>query len=134
MSFGLRIPTCVGKPTRLHRENGSFPEVHEGSIMKTFIILVFLALVIAAMIWKMRKFQAEALLARRKALESRKKQQKETVAQDVDIIWPVIIRPVSGKNPPGEKSATEELSMTAIEFAPSEGLAVQQGGKKTAAS
>ena len=87
--------------------------------MKTFIFLMVVILVLAAMIWKMRKSQAEADLARRKALELKRKKQKEAIAQDDQVIWPVIIRPVGGK--PGEEHReAEEPQMTAIEFESSE--------------
>ena len=80
--------------------------------MKMFIFVVFVALMVLAFVWRMRKARNEADLARRKSLEARKKQQKEKISSDEDMIWPVIIRPVSGRKP----DETEEPSMTAIEF------------------
>jgi hypothetical protein len=88
--------------------------------MKTSIFLILVILVISAMIWKMRKSQAEEDLARRKALERKRRKQKEAIAQDDEVIWPVIIRPVGGKPGSEEDPATEGSQMTAIEFEPSE--------------
>ena len=88
--------------------------------MKTFIFLLVVILVISAMIWKMRKSQAEADLARRKALERKKRKQKEAITQNDEVIWPVIIRPVGGKAGADEDPEAEEPQMTAIEFEPSE--------------
>lgn len=93
--------------------------------MKALVILTFLALAVAAVIWKMRKSEAEAELAKRKARERIKKQKKEAVTPDLDMTWPVIIAPVTGKNAPGQE-AVDEPTMTAIEFEPS-------GGPKQAA-
>jgi len=94
--------------------------------MKALIILAVLALVVTAVIWKMRKTQAEADLAKRKARERLRKQKKEAVTPELDMVWPVLIRPVSGKNAPGQEPAVEEPTMTSIEFEPS-------GGPKQAA-
>lgn len=88
--------------------------------MTTFIFLTVVILVVAAMIWKMRKSQAEADLARRKALELKRRKQKEAIAQDEQVIWPVIIRPVGGKPGEEDRPEAEEPQMTAIEFEPSE--------------
>jgi hypothetical protein len=88
--------------------------------MKTFIFLLVVILVISAMILKMRKSQAEADLARRKALERKKRKQKEAITQNDEVIWPVIIRPVGGKAGAEEDPEAEEPQMTAIEFEPSE--------------
>ena len=88
--------------------------------MKTLIFLILVILVISAMIWKMRKSQAEEDLARKKALERKRRKQKEAITQDDQVIWPVIIRPVGGKPGSEEDPAAEEPQMTAIEFEPSE--------------
>jgi len=94
--------------------------------MKMLVFLIIFALVISLLFWRMRKSQAEQELARRKALERRKKQQKEALTPEIDMVWPVIIRPVSGKHPPGEEAADEEPSMAEIEFTPSDQLTAQQ--------
>jgi len=47
--------------------------------MKMFIFVVFVALIVFAFVWRMRKTQNEADLARRKSLEARKKQQREKI-------------------------------------------------------
>ena len=101
--------------------------------MKMLVFLIVFALAIYAMIWWMRKSQAEAELEQRKALERRKKQQKEALTPDLDMIWPVIIKPVTGKHPPGEESAVEEPSMEEIEFTTSEQVTAQQGRSSKAA-
>ena len=101
--------------------------------MKMLVFLIFFALVISVLIWRMRKAQAEAELAQRKALDHRKKQDKEALTPEIDMVWPVIIRPVSGKHPPGEEAAVEEPSMTAIEFSPSDQVA-EHPGKTSRAS
>jgi hypothetical protein len=100
--------------------------------MKMLVFLIIFALVISVLIWRMRKSQAEQELAQRKALERRKKLQKESLTPEIDMVWPVIIRPVSGKRPPGE-AAAEEPSMAAIEFTPSDQLTAQQGRSSKAA-
>jgi len=89
-----------------------FPESQEAFTMKMFIFVVFVALIVFAFVWRMRKTQNEADLARRKSLEARKKQQREKIVSKDDTIWPAIIRPVSGRAP----DESEEPSMTAIEF------------------
>jgi len=100
--------------------------------MKAFIILAFLALVVSGVIWKMRKSQAEADAARRKTRERLKKQKQKEVTPEMDMVWPVIIRPVSGNNAPGHEAAAEDLAMTAIECELSEPLTAQGGGSKKA--
>lgn len=101
--------------------------------MKMLVFLIIFALVISVLIWRMRKSQAEQVLAQRKALERRKKRQKEAITPEIDMVWPVIIRPVSGKRPPGEEAAVEEPSMAEIEFTPSEPLTAQQARSSKAA-
>lgn len=95
--------------------------------MKMLLFLIVFAVLISAMIWWMRKSQAEAELAERKALEKRKKQQKEALTPEIDMVWPVIIKPVTGKRPPGEEPAVEEPLMAEIEFTSSEQQAAAQG-------
>lgn len=100
--------------------------------MKALIILIILALVVSVVVWRSRKAQAEAEVARRAAVKRQKKQLEKNVKQE-DMVWPVMIRPVSGKQAAEADLATEELSMTAIAFEPLEqSAAVQSGAKKLA--
>jgi len=101
--------------------------------MKMLVFLIIFALIITALVWKMRKSQAEEELAKRKAYERRKKQQKEAVTPEIDMVWPVIIKPVTGKHPPGEDKAVPEPMMTEIEFAPSDQLVEQHSRTSKAA-
>jgi len=101
--------------------------------MKMLVFLIVFALIITALVWKMRKSQAEELLAKRKDLERRKKQQREAMTPEIDMVWPVIIKPVTGKRPPGEDESVPEPMMTAIEFAPSDHLVEQQSRQSKAA-
>lgn len=102
--------------------------------MKTLIFLMFVVTVVSALVWRLRKSRAEANLARRKAVERRRKQEKETLAQDPDTVWPVIIRPVRGDQAPAGSAATEELTMTAIEFSPPGDLSPRQDRARKLAS
>lgn len=97
--------------------------------MKTLIFLIFVVLVISGIIWTMRKSQAKADLAKRKATELLRKRQKEAVTPQEDVIWPVVIRPVKGQHGsaagsnPGDREKDEvsdELAMTAIDYEPPE--------------
>jgi hypothetical protein len=99
------------------REKRLFPAIQEAFSMKIVILLIVVALVVVGVKWKLRKDQAEAALARRQAMERMKKQKQEALAQDAEVIWPVMIRPVTGKG--SEAEAVEEPSMTSIEFEPS---------------
>lgn len=87
--------------------------------MKALLFLLILGSVVAVLVWRVRKSQAEAAHARRLERDRRKKKDSKALSQDTEIIWPVIIKPVSGKRPPGEKSAVEEPTMTSIDFEPS---------------
>jgi len=94
--------------------------------MKALIFLIVIGVVVFAMIWTMRKSQAEADLVRRKSIKRRKEQEKEVIASKEDMVWPTIIRSVKGDLPSSADSEIEELSMTTIEFAPSEHLTTQE--------
>ena len=96
--------------------------------MKALIFLVVLALAIAALVWHLRKSQAEEALARRDSLERRKKQDKEKITPEMDMIWPVVVRPVTGKRPPGEEPEAHEPSMTSIDFESADEVASGQSG------
>lgn len=82
--------------------------------MKMFIFLIFVAVVVSAFVWRTRKARHQAELVRRKSLEAKRKRQKEQTTSEEDTIWPVIIRPVSGRKP----DEAGEPTMTAIEFEP----------------
>lgn len=98
--------------------------------MKALLFLIVLGSVIALLVWRLRKAQAEEARARRKALEQRRKKNSEAISQDMEVIWPVIVRPVSGKRPPGDGEAVEEPTMTAIEFESPAPRAAQSGGSQ----
>lgn len=91
--------------------------------MKVFIFLIVIVAVVSVMILKMRKTQAEADLVRQKAIELRKQKEKELMTPEQDMIWPVV--GISQRDDPlaGEESASEEPSMTSIEYEPPEQIA-----------
>ncbi|NCF63738.1 MAG: hypothetical protein GWP58_12885 [Gammaproteobacteria bacterium] len=91
--------------------------------MKTFIFLAVTAVVVAVVVWRMRKSDAEAALARRNAIEQKQKQRKEAVSCEEDMIWPVIIKPVKGGNPDEADPEAHEPAMATIEFESSEKMA-----------
>ena len=92
--------------------------------MKVLVFLVVVALVVWVVAWRVRKTQAEEAIARRKAFKKRKKRQDKAMTPEIDMTWPVIVKPVRGENAPLED---EEPSMTSIEFEPSEKAAAEQG-------
>jgi hypothetical protein len=96
--------------------------------MKALIFLIVFAAVIALVVRKVRKDHAEAALKRRKAVERRKKKDSEALSQDTEIMWPVIIKPVTGKGAPGDGAPVEEPTMTSIEFEPTDVRTARQGG------
>ncbi len=100
--------------------------------MKALIFLIVIGAVVFAMIWTMRKSQAEADLVRRKSIKHRKKQEKEVLASKDEMAWPTIIRSVKGDSPSSADSEIEEPSMATIEFAPSEHLTAQEGSSTKA--
>ena len=91
--------------------------------MKIFIFLILTAVIVAVVVWRMRKSDAEADLARRKSIEHKQKQRQEAVTCEEDMIWPVIIKPVKGHNPDEADAKAHEPSMTTIEFESQEKLA-----------
>ena len=95
--------------------------------MKVLIFLIVIGVVVSAMIWTMRKSQAEEDLVRRKSIKHRKKQEKEVLETKEDMVWPTIIRPVKGDLQSSADAEIEEPSMTAIEFVQDEYPASQQG-------
>jgi hypothetical protein len=84
--------------------------------MKTLVFVIFIIAIVSLMVWRMRKSRAAEALARRQDVERRKRQEKEALTPEIDMIWPVIIRPVTGDQPSG----VEEPSMAAIEYTPPE--------------
>jgi hypothetical protein len=85
--------------------------------MLAFVLFVLFVAVLAFVIWKVHKSHTEAALARRKELAKRRKRAKEVVTPELDMTWPVIIRPATGESASGEDSEAEP-SMTAIEYEP----------------
>jgi len=100
--------------------------------MKALIFLIIIALVVSAMIWTMRKSQAEADIARQKSIKHRKKQEKEVLKPLEDQAWPTIIRTVKGPDPDAADPEIQEPSMATIEFAPSEHMMTQEGSSTRA--
>jgi hypothetical protein len=96
---------------------GCFPGVQEAFKMKMLIFLIFFALVVSVVLWKVRKADAERDLARRKALSLKKNQRKEAIKAEVNVTWPTIIKSV-GKSPEDEDGKLPEPSMSTIEFKP----------------
>ena len=88
--------------------------------MKALIFLVIVAAAVSIRIWRTRKALTEDARARRQALERRKKHHQENLAQDTDMIWPVVVRPVKGDEASGAGGQAEEPSMTTIEYEPPE--------------
>ena len=83
--------------------------------MKTVIFVIFLALLAAAVFWRVRKADAKRDLERRKAIKEKKQQRQQAIKPQHHGKWPVIIRP-TGK-PRGERDEQPpEPSMTTIEF------------------
>jgi len=91
--------------------------------MKALIFLIVLAVVASIVIWRIRKSDAETQLAQAEALELRKMQRREAVTTKDPVIWPVIVRPVSG-NVSSEEEVLEP-SMASIEFEPTEHVTLQ---------
>jgi hypothetical protein len=87
--------------------------------MKVLIFLIVLGGAIAFLVWRDRKFQADAERTRREARNRRKRKDSAALGQDTEKIWPVIIRPVSGKQRTEDESAVEQPTMASIEFEPS---------------
>jgi hypothetical protein len=85
--------------------------------MKALLFLIFVAAVVAVVIWRLRKAQAEEVRARLEAIERRKKKASEHLTQDVEMIWPVIVKPTKGDGAASEVRA-EAPSMTTIEYEP----------------
>ena len=87
--------------------------------MKMLILLVVLVAVVFFVAQKVRKSQAEAAMARRKEIARRRKREKEVVTPEMDMVWPVLIRPATGEGASAEASDAEP-TMTTIEYEPPE--------------
>jgi hypothetical protein len=94
--------------------------------MKALIILVIMGLIVSVVAWRFRNAQAEEALARREALKKRKNKDKQVMTPEIDMTWPVIVKPVRGEGAQ-EEVGDEELSMTSIDFEPSDQVAAKQG-------
>jgi hypothetical protein len=88
--------------------------------MKTLFFLIVLAAVVSVVIWRSRKADAEADLARSKKAEHRYKQRKAAITPEEHVEWPKIVVPVTGSAQAGEEPEFHEPSMTTIEFKPTE--------------
>ena len=88
--------------------------------MKTLVFVIFIIAVVSVTAWRLRKSRAAAEQARRKEIERRRQRDKEALAQDIEMIWPVIIRPVRGDKASSADARVEEPSMTAIDYEPPE--------------
>ncbi len=86
--------------------------------MKAVIFLVVIALVLVAVIYRMRKAQAEEIKARHEVIQKRKEKSREAMLADQEVVWPVIVKTVTGdgKDIDEEGGHDAELAMTSIEF------------------
>ncbi len=91
--------------------------------MKMLIFLIVLAAVVTVVLWRVRKADAEKDLARRKEMQQKQQQRKETITPEDHVKWPVIIRPAGKGVVEGEEMP--EPTMTAIKFKPVEHPGVQ---------
>ena len=84
--------------------------------MKTLIVLILIASVFAVVGWHWRKSQLEADVARRKSLDRKRKEKKESITPAEDMIWPTVGPSEDGEV--AEDSDLEEPSMATIEYVP----------------
>lgn len=91
--------------------------------MKMLIFLIVFAAIGAVVLWRVRKADAEKDLARRKAMQQKQQQRKETITPEDHVKWPVIIKP-AGKGGVDEEYIPEP-TMTAIKFKPVDQPSVQ---------
>lgn len=87
--------------------------------MKMLIFVSVFVLVIGLLVWRLQKSHREAESARLKATKHRKSKDKKAVTPEIDMVWPVIVKPLKGEQADGNEAAVEEPSMTEIEFEPS---------------
>ena len=92
--------------------------------MKMLIFLIVLAAVVAVVLWRVRKADAEKDLARRKAMRQKQQQRKETITPEDHVKWPVVIR-AAGKPTKGNEEELPEPQMTSIKFKPVDHPGVQ---------
>ena len=92
--------------------------------MKMLIFLVVLALVATMMLLRVRKADAERVLALKNAMKRKQEQRKVAITPEEHMEWPVIIRP-AGKRSAEEDKELPEPSMTTIEFKPVDHLSLQ---------
>jgi hypothetical protein len=88
--------------------------------MKALVLVILIIAIVSVMAWRMRQSRAAAALARRKDLDRRKRQEKEALTPEIDMLWPVIIRPVKGDQGSSADARVAEPSMTTIEYTPPE--------------
>jgi hypothetical protein len=88
--------------------------------MKALLFVIVIIAVVAVVAWRMQKARAVAALARRQDLERRRRKEKEALTPELDMIWPVIIRPVKGDQRSSADARVGEPSMTTIEYRPPE--------------
>jgi hypothetical protein len=100
---------------------GVFPADQEVTDMKMFIILLVLLAVVGGIVRRLHKARAEEDLARRRIMERKKKQHRESITPKVDATWPVIVKPLKGDGV-SDDERVEEPAMTSIEFEPAEEL------------
>ncbi len=93
--------------------------------MKTLFFLMVLALVAYVVIWRLRKSDAASQLAQSETLELRKMQRKEAITTKEPVVWPVIIRPVTGDGSSEAEAEIPEPSMATIEYEPVEHATLQ---------
>ena len=101
--------------------------------MKLIIFLLAVVMVVGLVVWRLQKSHDEAESARLKSIKRRKQKEKEALTPEIDMIWPVIVRPLKGEHPGEKESTPEEPSMTEIEFESSGEFAAQRGKSEKAA-
>jgi hypothetical protein len=101
------------------REQRIYPYVQEGFEMKMLIFVIVLALVATIVLWRVRRADAEKNLARHREMKQKQKQRKHAITATHHEKWPTIIH-VGGKPRSKEEEAQPGLSMTSIEFEPSD--------------
>ena len=87
--------------------------------MMALVFFVLFVAVLAFVVWKVHKSHTEAAQARRREIAKRRIRAKQVVTPELDMTWPVIIRPATGEGASSE-AAEAEPSMTAIEYEPPE--------------
>lgn len=84
--------------------------------MKIFIFFLFLVAVFTVVGLKWRKSQIEATIARRKSIERRKDEEKESMTPVEDKLWPTVGPKEEGEVE--EETDYEGPSMATIEWVP----------------